>query len=604
MSAVSTPLIEIAGTPLPQDLVPMLVEAQVDDTQRLPDRFVLRFRDNDRILIEKSHAAVGAEVTVKVLLGEANTPTTLIKGEITALEAEFGSTGSFTVLRGYDPGHRLFRARRTEAYLQMTASDIAAKVAQRCGLRVGTIDATTTVYEQVSQFGCTDWQFLERLARENSREVSVRDGEFSFTEPTQAQEAPATQGRPRTDALALHLGTDLLRVRSTVTAAQQVKEVEVRGWDVGTKQPLTATQAAATTTVEVDGASPAEVARAFGDQRYVATETPYGTQAEVEVAAAAIGAEISSGFAELEAVARGNPALRAGAAVSITGLGKPFDGKYTITTSRHRFDPGTGYTTLFTVTGRSDRTLLALAGGGGADQRTPGVVSALVTDVNDPERLGRVKLRMPWLSEDWTSPWARTVHAGAGKDRGFQVLPEVGDEVLVAFEQGDTRQPYVLGGLYNGVDAPPSHTPPAVDSGIGEISRRSMVSRLGHRIDLLDSSGKDDGILLNAGQDKVTLRLDAASTKITVHSDGEIVLDGSKGVTVNASSAKLDVKAGRMALKATDGIEIDGGAGPVKVSAGANLELKGMSATLHADTSLKVDSGAMCQIQSTLVKIN
>ena len=174
-------------------------------------------------------------------------------------------------------------------------------------------------------------------------------------------------------------------------------------------------------------------------------------------AAAAIAEQIAGAFAEFEGVARGNPKLHAGAAISVDNVGAPFDGKYTITTSRHRYDPITGYTTAFSVTGRAGAQPVRpglrrrrVRGGG------QGPVVAQVSDANDPEQQARVKLTFPWLSDTYVSDWARTVQPGAGKDRGAMVLPEVGDEVLVIFEQGDIRRPYVLGGLYNGIDTPPT----------------------------------------------------------------------------------------------------------------------------------------------------
>ena len=193
---------------------------------------------------------------------------------------------------------------------------------------------------------------------------------------------------------------------------------------------------------------------------------PYRTQAEVDAAAKALADEMASAFAEFEGTARGNPKLRAGASATIDALGEPFDGKYTITSSRHRFDPVTGYTTSFSVTGRRDRTLLGLASNG-RGKAPHGIVIGLVSDAADPEQAGRVKVTFPWLSEDYVSAWARTVQAGAGKDRGWQVLPEVGDEVLVAFEQGDFRRPTVIGGLFNGMDTMPRGPVDLVDSGTG-----------------------------------------------------------------------------------------------------------------------------------------
>ena len=132
-------------------------------------------------------------------------------------------------------------------------------------------------------------------------------------------------------------------------------------------------------------------------------------------------------------------------------------------------------------------------GGGVTDNRLAGVVVAQVSDVNDPQGHGRVRLTYPWLSDTYVSDWARTVQPGAGKDRGAVIVSEVGDEVLAAFELGDIRRPYVVGGLYNGVDTPKAGPTDIVDSGSGEINRRSFVSRRGHRLDFLDQAGKSDG---------------------------------------------------------------------------------------------------------------
>ena len=603
MPLTSTFIVEINGQPLPADIVPLLTTAHVDDSQRLPDLFVLGFRDGDRTVVSKTGVTIGAKVKVSVLTSDTTTPQLLITGEVTALEAEFDGGGTFTVIRGYDPAHRLFRGRRTEAYTQMTASDIATKVAQRVGIKVGTVEATSTVFDHVSQFGSTDWEFLERLAREVGCEISVRDGAFAFTTPHPAGTAP-DPARPGAEPLVLRLGSDLLRFRSVVTAAQQVAEVEVRGWGVPGKEALKGTAPAKTHSAELPDTNPKTLADIFGSARYVSTDVPYATQAEVDSVAKALADEVAGAFAQFEGVVRGNPAVRAGAAVSLAGIGSPFDGKYTVTTSRHRFEPGSGYTTAFSVTGQAERSLFSLASGGELSHRTPGVVPGIVTDVNDPQKIGRVKVKLPWLSDTYASTWARTVHLGAGKDRGWMVLPEVGDEVLVAFEQGDARSPYVLGGLYNGVDTPNAHAPDLVDGATGAVNRRSMVSRLGHRIDLLDHEGGEEGVLVESKDAKLSLRLDGPKTAVTVHSDGTVVIEGSKGITVDAASADLDLKAGKITLKATSGVNVDGGGGNVTVRSGASLELTGTTAKLEGSTTTDVKGGAMCNISATMVKIN
>jgi phage protein D/phage baseplate assembly protein gpV len=603
MTSISnTCLVEIDGKPVPDDIAPLLVSAYVDDSQQLPDTFVLRFRDPNRVVLSKSATKVGSLIKIGVQTAYAAQPEPLIEGEVTALEAEYDMGGTFTVIRGYDQTHRFFRGRRTEGYQQMTASDIATKIAQRAGLQLGEVTATTIVFDHYSQAGQTDWEVLSALARTSNLEVAVREGKFSFTAPAVASAAPPPGGVADTEPLVQALGKDLLRFRSILTSAAQVGKVEVRGWDVATKNALTATQDAATTRIELPTVTPQALAKTFGNPTYVATDVPYRTQAEVDEAAKALADEMASGFAEFEGTARGNPKLRAGASVSIDGLGEPFDGKYTITTSRHRFDPVTGYTTSFSVSGRQDRTLLGLASSG-RGKAAAGIVIGQVSDAADPEKAGRVKLTFPWLSADYVSDWARTVQPGAGKDRGWQVLPEVGDEVLVAFEQGDVRRPTVIGGLFNGVDTMPRGPVDLVDGGTGRINRRSMVSRLGHRVDLVDASGKE-GVRVTTTDEKLKLIMDHSGTTITLHADGKVVIEGTQGVTIDSASANMELKGNQIAIKATGGVTVDGGSGAVDVKAGSQLSLTGVSAKLEGSGTTEVKGGASCSIQAAMVRIN
>lgn len=598
--------ITVDGAPLPADVEPLLVAADVDDSLNLPDLVVLRFRDADRTVLAKARAKIGSKLVVAATSKGSTSPHPLITAEVTALEAEFDATGTFTVIRGFDPAHRLFRGRRTETYTQVTASDVATKVAQRAGLTVGTVDATSTVFDHVSQGGVTDWEFLDRLAREIGREVAVKDGVFEFRAPRPAQDAPAPGGEP-SDPLLLRQGSDLLRFRAVLTSAEQVKEVQVRGWDVATKTALVGTAPARTRSAQLSGpgVAPADLAAVFGDPVYVTGDVPYRSQAEVDAAAAALSEQIAGASAEFEGTARGNPQIRAGAAIAIDNLGAPFDGRYVVTTSRHSYDQGVGYRTHFAVTGRQDRSLFGLASGGASVGRPLyGVVLAVVSDARDPQHLGRVKLTFPWLSADYVSDWARTVQPGAGKDRGAWVLPEVGDEVLVAFEQGDVRRPYVVGGLFNGVDTPKSGPVDDVDAGSGAVNRRSQVSRRGHRIDLFDQDGRREGVELSTADGALRFTLDATGSTVTLHSDGTVTVQAKNGITVDAGTGSLALKGADIALTARSGVTVDGGAGAVKVTAGSELSLSGVSAKLAGSGQTEVSGGATTTITGGLVRIN
>ena len=171
--------------------------------------------------------------------------------------------------------------------------------------------------------------------------------------------------------------------------------------------------------------------------------------------------------------------------MKVVGVGDQFSGKYVLTSTRHDFSPDHGYRTSFCASNTSERSLYGMTNAVALERpQISGVVPAVVTNAKDPDQLGRVKIKLPWLADSYESWWARTVQPGAGKDRGAAVLPEVGDEVLVAFAQGDLEHPYVLGGLYNGMDKPHGGWANNVDGTSGEIVRRGFVSRSGMVLEL------------------------------------------------------------------------------------------------------------------------
>jgi uncharacterized protein involved in type VI secretion and phage assembly len=285
------------------------------------------------------------------------------------------------------------------------------------------------------------------------------------------------------------------------------------------------------------------------------------TQRAVDDAAKAISETVASAFAEAEGVAVGNPKLKSGTPVSVSVVGPDFEGQYTLTQTRHDFD-ARGYRTRFIVSGRHERSLLGLTsngtsgGSGGGGKPIDGVVVAIVTNNDDPDKLARVKLKFPWLADDYESDWARMTQIGAGPNSGAVFLPEVGDEVLVAFEFGDMRRPYVVGGLYNGVDKP--RLGDSLVQG-GKVKRRGFISRKGHRAIFLDDQAKS-GVAILTGDSKLKIALKETGTEIHVHSDGTIKIDATSDITIK-SSAGVSIEAnGQLSLKGQGGVKIQSGA--------------------------------------------
>jgi phage protein D/phage baseplate assembly protein gpV len=607
------PKVEVDGSPLSEDLDPLLEQVIVDDHLHLPDMFTLRFRDPARDVLQQAKVQIGT--AIRVLAGAAGEVSSqlLITGEVTSIEGEFGSRGTHTVVRGYDPSHRLHRGRVTETYKNMKDSDIAKKVADGAQIPVGTIEDSQKVHPLVSQANLTAWEFLKARATEIGFEVLVLDGKFVFRRPPQASEAPGPGTLESQEPLQLVQGTNLESFHPRVTSAEQVKEVQVRGWDPDQKKALVGTSPAKTTSAELS-TSPEALAGKFGNGTFVVTDRPFSSQPEVDEAAKVFADHVASTFAEAEGVARGTPRLKAGAAVSVAVVGEAFEGRYTVTSSQHVFDDG-GYKTRFIVSGRQERSLLGLTSmgssngsGNGGGPPMYGVVIALVTDVRDPEDLGRIKIRFPWLSDTYESDWVRVVQLGAGKERGTWIMPEINDEVLVAFEHGDIRRPYVLGGLYNKVDTPDSAYL-SLDQATGARHFRAIGSRNGHGLVFGDDPKKDSGVALFVEGSTQLVALSKRRSRVLVRSDGSIEIQGGGPISIRAGGAmqvragqdmrieaggKLEIKAASISIRGDQQVEVVGNAG-VSVQSANTMDVKGALTTVEGSGTLTV-RGALVRI--------
>lgn len=358
--------------PLPAPWPRMPTEVRVEESGGLPAVAVVRFLDPGRDLLAQTGIRVGGRFTVQVKPGDETAQLPLFAGEVVALEAEFDGTGSFTTIRALDVSHRLQRGRRIAGHRNSTASEVVTQLATAAGVPLGTVDATGTVYEYLTQPNVSDWEFLRTLAVENGRELVVADGLLHFRDPVPATSAPGLSTRPEQSPYVLELGKNVLAVRAAVSSVGQVSTVEVRGWDVTRKEAVVADTAVTPSTELQLGVTPQQAVAAFGPARMLVADVPYRTAAEATAVSAALAADTAGALGELEITVRGNPHLRVGVPVALSSAGAPFDGKYTITSAVHTDLLGIGYETRLTVSGRQDRSLYGLASGASAQARSPG----------------------------------------------------------------------------------------------------------------------------------------------------------------------------------------------------------------------------------------
>jgi len=193
------------------------------------------------------------------------------------------------------------------------------------------------------------------------------------------------------------------------------------------------------------------------------------------------------------------------------------------------------------------------------DRRIYGVVVAEVTENCDKTMRGRVRVRFSWLPG--YEPWARVAAAMAGEDRGAYVMPRAGDEVLVVFNHGDVREPYVIGSLLNGNSKPPVTAPDDADT--------KWVIRMSkdHEI-VFDDAARS--IRIKAGTRQVTLTDQQIELSVDDNKATSITLDTRGNITIKAEQT-LTLEARSIELRGTDKVVIKGN--PLDISGGSQCTI-------------------------------
>lgn len=514
----------------------LLVGVSASERAGIPPHFELTYRDPRRSLLDGTVVKIGTSVTVRVATDDANPGDALHEGEVTAFELEVDPRrGTLVVIRGYHRAHRLFRHRQPTSYLSVSYPEIARSVFGSAGLGPTAVDAHPVTHQVVPRGDEDSWTFLSRLADEIGYELGVRAGTLGFRKPAQATDPVAT---------VLSFGTNLLRLRASASAGGQDGSVVVQGWN-----PLRAEAVSGRTRVTSDAARTGidlqkESARAFGAAVRLAAGSRAETGAEADAMATALAQSVGSAGVELDGTARGNAQVRCGAVVELKDAGEAFAGRYVITSASHQYSPEDGYVTSFTVSGAHDRSLSGLVGAGtGASRALAGVMPAIVTDNADPGQQCRVRVQFGWAGDDVVSGWLRIAQPAAGDRHGTLFLPEVGDEVLVAFEAQDLRRAYVVGGLWSDARKPPSSQADVVSG--GRVVRREITTRSGHSL-VFSEAEADNTVVLKTGDGQAVVTLGPSGT-VTIAADGALKISAN-GITIDGGAGTTAIKGSTIEL--------------------------------------------------------
>ena len=499
--------------------------------------------------------------TIDVILGSSTTEgfdeqkeNKLFSGEITSIESHFYESQAPITIRAYDVSHRLHRGRYNRSFQNMTDSGIVRKIAAEMGIVMGDIANSGAPHEYLFQENQTNMEFLRERAFRIGFELYVKDNKLNFCRPK-------SLGK-----LNLIWLEDIGSFHVRVNSAEQVNSVEVRGWDYQTKKAIIAEARNEKVLTKNKNGSCKKVSSKFkSTPKVTVVDRPIFSNKEAGRIAQGLYDRLAGEYVCADATGQGNPEIQVGKVITLSDLGK-YDGQYYVTETRHLCDKRV-YTTSFTIRGLKSGNLLELLSPSRNLKPAQTLLVGIVTNNNDPKKWGRVKVKLPTLTEAHESNWARVVGVGAGKNRGFDCLPEVNDEVLVGFEHGDIHRPYIIGGVWNGVDSPPELV---TNNSVvrNKVRLRTIKTRTGHTFQFVeeDKAKSKAGVYLKtAGGHQVNLNDSEKKIEIKTKSGHKIIMDD-KNSTINIEST------GNLNIEAKKDIDIN---------AKGNIKLKGRQIHLN-----------------------
>jgi phage protein D/phage baseplate assembly protein gpV len=539
--------VKVAGSPLPESIARSITRVSVTEQQDPPSHFSLQFYDPGLELIEAADGLFVEGAKVEVSLGYVGDVRPMFKGRITAVTAQFPESGPPVVdVEGTDNLHKLTRGTAHRRF-EEADSDIVRNIVadQIAGLQVEVDDTPPRTSPRV-QMHRSNYAFLQDLAALNRYAVWLEDDTLFFK-----------KARPTRNKLPLEWGRTLQSFTPRISTAGLVRKVVVKGYDPIQKGFTGEADSPTTLPVGLAPSGLLDVESGSGGRSELVIEgSPVASEVEAKTYAQAILDQIWQGAVTGSGTSPGQPEMRVGTVLALSKIGR-FSGDYVVTSVTHSVDDG-GYQTSFEVNGGTSFTgrdptaagAAGLAGRGVFGRAGGGVIVGIVQENKDPEGLGRVRVRLPGVTDEPIVHWARVAVPMAGAERGIFFLPEKEDEVLVAFEHGDPARPYVLGALWNGRDKPPK---PNSD---GENDLRLIKTRSGHTLRFDDKGGAEKIELIDASGNS-SLVIDTGAKTITITSAKDVVIKAENG-TITLQAQKIELAStGKTKVRADGGLNLE-----------------------------------------------
>jgi uncharacterized protein involved in type VI secretion and phage assembly len=583
-----TPVIAVNGSPLPANTLENLLTMRLESGLGVVGRGTFRFLDPGYAFSAADRFALGTTVRVSVPAGDL-----LFEGTVTGvnLEQSYDEQPTLTVVADHR-AYALTVGSKTQTFLNMSNTDVAKKLVGQAGL-TAKVASLGPMHEYLLQVG-NALDYVDALVR-RAGGVWWTAGAAEF----HVAKAGQGSGTVELDLGPVTNGTGLLEF-SVKASGLRPPKTQVSGWDAKQKTKVlgTSTTPSGPTAAFVSNYVGTKAGGKLGTSAAVETLTdpaPY-TVSEAEGIATAHNGAAAADSVVARGTAQVNAKVTPMVEVNILNAG-PASGKYVVTEVEHTYSRR-GFHTSFVAGPHRAATLVDHLGrepdDAGLSSRH--LVVGTVSNINDPDKLGRIKVTYGGLGADVESSWARVVTLGAGNNRGVTFMPEVDDEVLVAFAHGDTRRPVVIGALFSEKNA---FSDPAFLKG-NQVVQRRLTSRTGHIIEFADGKAPTEKhILLQLGTNQHKLRLgeDRFDLEIPPGKPALIKIGTAKieisqdNITLEGMNVSVKAK-GKLALEGTGGVEIKSPAS-TKVEGGM-LDLKGSSiANLQGGSTATVKGGTV-----------
>lgn len=550
VSDLSTFSIKIEGEQIPVDVqvrkllvikeVNKIPSVRLTITDGDPSTRDFKVSDGDKFIPGKN---------IEIMMGYHNDDISIFKGIITQHSNTISERRSELVVECKDKAVKMTIARKNKHYNDVTDSDIAETIIGSYGLQ-SEIESSSITHKDLVQYEISDWDFLLSRMDMIGKICVVSDGKLTIKKPDLNAEP----------LFSVSFGTSVLNYSASIDARNQLKALTAKSWSFSDQAIMEATAEEPSITTEPGNITNSDISDVLGIQDFALLHS--GKLAQEELQAWADAKLMKHRLSKVTGSVKfqGYPQLQPATFINLNAVGSRFGGPVFVNSVKHEYTNGNWQTeAVFGMSAEwysQQKDPFSAVAAYGRMSREHGLVVGIVTDLEDPLGEGRIKIRIPVINTSDEGVWARLATLDAGKERGTFFLPELDDEMIVGFVQGDVSHPVILGMLHSSAKPAPLTAANANDEK-GYVSREKMKM-------IFNDKEKSLKIETPAGK-KVTISEQDALIRIEDENGNKITMDQA-GITVEAAAtltlkggSALKIEAPSVSLNGSGTTEIKGG---------------------------------------------